>query len=385
MRRKKALWASSQHWRSSSQVSAHHYARLLVAEGWDVAFLSHPISPWHFFKRSSRRAARERWQTWRRDGEFDLDGHLLYYTPMTLCPPHNLPVLRRQAMLKLWPRLTLPSLRRFLRRREFAELDLLIIDSPLHGFLLDELPSRKTVLRIVDDLSGFAAAAPSWVARERELISRVDHVIVTAEVLREKIAPYRPRALTHVPNGVQIEHFLQADTTLPEEYRSIPTPRAIYVGAIEEWFDVPLLRQVAKQLPQISFVVIGDGKAEIGPLRALENVHLLGRRPYQQLPAYLKHSAVGLIPFHRNRLTRAVNPIKLYEYMACGLPVVATAWEELCHLKSPALLCTSAEEFVHGIASAISQPAASEKLLAFARQADWQQRARLLFQTLGVA
>src|SRR5262249_18716782 len=123
MRRKKALWASSLHWRSSSQVSAHHYARLLVGEGWDVAFISHPISPWHFFRRSSRRAAWERWASWRHNGEVDLESHLIYYTPLTLCPPHNSLLLRSRTTLDIWPRLTLPSLRSFLRHRELTKVD----------------------------------------------------------------------------------------------------------------------------------------------------------------------------------------------------------------------------------------------------------------------
>jgi glycosyltransferase involved in cell wall biosynthesis len=385
MKRRKAVWASSQHWRSASQVSAHHYARLLVRRGWEVAFLSHPISPWHFLQGGGGAALRERWRTWRRGGETDLDGRLVYYTPLTLSPPHNSPVLRRREILDLWPHLTLPHLHRFLRRHGFGQVDLLVIDSPLHGALLDALPSGTSVLRIVDDLGGFAGAAPSWVERERELIGRVDHVIVTSRVLAEAVLPYRPKALTHVPNGAEIDHFLHGDAHLPEEYRSIPTPRAVYVGAIEEWFDVDLLLRVAQGLPGVSFVLIGEGKAALKALRRLPNVFILGRRPYQQVPDYLKHAAVGLIPFRHSRLTRAVNPIKLYEYMACGLPVVATAWEELRYLESPALLCSCAEEFRQAIAAALSVPADVKRLVAFARQADWQQRAQRLFSCLGVA
>ena len=385
MMRKRAIWASSQHWRAASQVSAHHYARLLVQAGWDVAFLSHPISPWHFLRRASRRAALDRWHSWRHGGEADLDGHLLHYVPLTICPPHDLPLLRRREILDLWPRLTLPNLRRFLRSHGFDRVDLLVIDSPLHGFLLREVVAERSVLRIVDDLAGFPGVAASWVERERELIGEVDHVIVTGRVLEQKVLPYRPRALTHVPNGVQVEHFLNGEPALPPEYRAIPAPRAVYVGAVEQWLDVSLLADLARQMPGVSFVLIGDGQAELGPLRGLGNIHVLGRRPYSQVPAYLKHASVGLIPFKRTQLVRAVNPIKLYEYMACGLPVVATAWEELEHLQSPARLCRSSEEFRQAIACSIEESTNKEMLIDFARRADWRERSRLLFGAIGVA
>lgn len=383
--RRKAIWATSQHWRAASQVSAHHYARLLVEAGWDVAFLTHPISPWHFLRSGSRRAARERWHTWRQGGEFDLDGHLLHYSPLTLCPPHHMPLLRRGAILDMWPRFTLPGLHRFLRKRGFGCPDLLVIDSPLHGFLLREAGAGKSVLRVVDDLAGFPGVPPSWVEREHALIGAVDHVIVTGRVLEQKVLPYRPRALTHVPNGVQIDHFLNGAATLPAEYRSIPAPRAVYVGAVEEWLDVALLADVARSLPDVSFVLIGDGRAILEPLRGMANVHILGRRPYAQVPAYLKHASVGLIPFKPSRLVRAVNPIKLYEYMACGLPVVATAWEELEHVDSPARLCRSTDEFRRGIAAAVQDSTDKAVLIDFARRADWRERARLLFAAIGAA
>ncbi|OAI47790.1 hypothetical protein AYO44_08820 [Planctomycetaceae bacterium SCGC AG-212-F19] len=385
MRRKTAVWATSLHWRSASQVSAHHYARLLVKQGWDVAFVSHPISPWHLLRGVAGSKSKERWRSWWRGGEVDLEGHLVYYTPFTLCPPHNWALLSRPEAIDWWPRLTFPNLDRFLRRRGFGTPDLLVIDSPLHASLLATLPTRRTVLRIVDDLGGFPGAAPSWVEREKELVPQVDHVIVTARALEEQVLSYHPRRLTHVPNGVEIERFLNCDPLSPEEYRTIPEPRAVYVGAIDEWFDVDLLVQVARRLPEVSFVLIGDGRANLQSLAELGNVHILGRRAYGLVPAYLKHAAVGLIPFKRNRLTRAVNPIKLYEYLACGLPVVATAWEELQSLKSPALLCNDAAEFQHAIQGVLEQPPERLPLLGFARQADWTMRAQALFAAIGVA
>ena len=93
----------------------------------------------------------------------------------------------------------------------------------------------------------------------------------------------------------------------------------------------------------------------------------------------MKHAQVGLIPFHVTEMIHSVHPIKLYEYMACGLPVIAVCWEELESLQSPALLCRTRTDFVRAIPQALENGASSrERLMAFAAQADWRNRFALI-------
>ncbi len=376
------MWTNGNYWTSPIKIGAHHYARLLVESGWDVAFVSDPISPFHFLKWSTLRDTRERFRAWRQGGCRDLDNHLVYYTPFALLPHFDLPLLRQQWVLDHWPRLTLPNLRHRLVRLGFDRPELLVIDSVNQGFWLDAIRPGKSLMRVADDLAGFAGVTGAMLRREKELLGRVDVVAYTAHRLAAKIQPCQPRVMIHVPNGCELDHFLAAATE-PDDLRPIAHPRALYVGAIDDWFDVPLLAHVARALPHVSFILIGPPRIPLEPLRALANVHVLGRRPYAEVSGYMQHADVGLIPFRITEMIRSVHPIKLYEYFACGLPVVAIAWDELEAIRSPACLCRTPDEFAAQVQAALAHPPAREELVAFARQADWGQRFQRIMQALG--
>lgn len=383
----RCLWATSQPWSSPFRVSAHHYAGRLADRGWDVAFLSHPVSPLHLLWSRSRSGTRERIRNWRRGGETARGGRLYHYCPLTLCPPHDAPGLRGAGVLDFWPKLTVPSLRRRLAVRGFDRVDLLVIDSERYAFLLDAVPAGTTVFRVVDAIGGFDATPPSWIRRTHALMRRVDHVVATSQVVADELRGRSIPRVHVVPNGVDTDRFAQnvsgTPVEPPIEYRSLDSPRAVYVGAIESWLDVDLVRAVADALPHIGFVLVGPIATSVETLRSLANVHLLGARPYESVPQYLVHADVGIIPFRGTALTRSINPIKLYEYLACGLPVVATRSDELEQLDSPARLCRTVTEFVREVAEATEHPVDREPLVAFARGADWRIRTARLLDVIG--
>jgi glycosyltransferase involved in cell wall biosynthesis len=114
---------------------------------------------------------------------------------------------------------------------------------------------------------------------------------------------------------------------------------------------------------------------------------LLGRRPYDQIPRYLHNADVGLIPFDvrgHASVVNTVHPLKLYEYLACGLPVVAPSWPELEAIGSPARLCRTPEEQIAAIRSAIAEPLDPSAGRHFAEAADWRGRAALLLKELSL-
>ena len=114
---------------------------------------------------------------------------------------------------------------------------------------------------------------------------------------------------------------------------------------IHHWVDRDLLVRVAKLRPRYSFVLIGDAKVDVSPLERLENVFLLGRRPYEHLPAYCAAFDAGLLLFVPGALARNINPIKMYEYLAAGLPVISTRLPEADRFRGPIRIVDNAERF----------------------------------------
>ena len=189
--------------------------------------------------------------------------------------------------------------------------------------------------------------------------------------------------MTLVPNGVDFEFFGQADKSFPEEYRDIPAPRIVYVGAIDTWFDYrDCFPTPPGNLPECHFVIIGLARTDISAIKGQKNIHILGPKPYERMPQFLSHAQVGMIPFMRNELVEFVNPIKLYEYMACGLPVVSTSWRELRAMNTPARLAEDAGEFVGQLRRALGKGSRSSEYVAYAKVNDWQSRIQQVLEVL---
>jgi glycosyltransferase involved in cell wall biosynthesis len=155
---------------------------------------------------------------------------------------------------------------------------------------------------------------------------------------------------THlVPHGVDVDHFAKATdpaTRVPDDVADLPHPILGFFGLIQEWVDLELLAEVARLRPDGSIVLIGQARTDRKPRDMPKNVHFLGQRPYETLPAYCRAFDVGLIPFRINELTLNVNPIKLREYLAAGLPVVSTPLPEVAVYRPLVDIAEDAEAFV---------------------------------------
>jgi glycosyltransferase involved in cell wall biosynthesis len=147
-----------------------------------------------------------------------------------------------------------------------------------------------------------------------------------------------------------------------------------FFGQIAHWVDLELMAGVAKRFPNASLVVIGKATTDTSVLEALPNVHLLGRKPYSELPAYCKGFDVALMPFRINELTLNANPLKVREYLAAGLQVVSTPIPEvevlgLCRIAS------GPEAFAREIEAALSEdPGPSVKRSEAIRSESWEAR-----------
>ncbi len=351
---KKVLIAASNYWTSPFKVGSHHYAREFARMGWKVAFISDPISPLHFlFARSTELF--QRYDIWKSGPVSDLGGNLLSYVPLAILTPHNKAILRSSFVAKYWCNWTLPNVLNIIKKMDFEEVDLLWFDSIVQSFWINVIKYKKSVLRIADKNIGFTKSTVSIQKMEHELIGRTDLVVYTAKNLAEYIKSYKPKLMSYVPNGVSIENFIDGKHAIPPEYTNIPEPRVIYIGAIDEWFDLNLVKYCAESLPDVSFVLIGATKIDTSVLTGLKNVFLLGSRRYEQLPGYLFNSRVGIIPFIKNHpVVSSVHPIKLYEYLACGLTVVSVDWEELNEIELNFYRADNYNQFVNFIKGGIA-------------------------------
>ena len=223
------------------------------------------------------------------------------------------------------------QIRRALRRVRSGPVQLWSF-TPDVAYLLGRFGEEKVVYYCVDDHSQFTGYDAAQVLRDEEqLCRRADLVVTTSMSLQESKSPWNPNTIL-VPHGVDYDHFSRAvkeDLPAPADIASIPRPRLGFFGLIRDWVDLDLLAEVARRRPDWHIVLLGDSTVDLSPYRGVKNIHFLGRKPYADLPAYCRQFDVGLIPFKINELTRAVNPIKLREYLAAGLPVVSTPLPEV--------------------------------------------------------
>ncbi len=375
---RKAIFFVSNYYDSPFQVGDHHLARAFAEDGWRIAFVSAPVSPFHLLTGLTE-TLRERYRNYFQGGVDDAfdPGSIWSYVPGALLVPKNVPLFRRDFVLDHWHRFTFPSLIKKLRNQGFSEVDLIYSSTwRFHG-CFDLIPHRVSVFRMADRESGYSHALPREFEILKKLASRVDLLLYSAHDLAEDAAELAPKRAVYFPNGVNLSNFERRALEKPDAYQSLHGPIVVYVGAIHDWFDFDLLNELAAALPDVNFVLIGPCAENRSRFEPRENVFLLGKRDYTLIANYLFYADIGIVPFNRRDypdLVNAINPLKLYEYMACGLPVVATRWHELEYISSPAVLCDTPEDFQKAIRDLLHSKVDPLPLIDFAREHDWSAR-----------
>jgi glycosyltransferase involved in cell wall biosynthesis len=189
------------------------------------------------------------------------------------------------------------------------------------------LTPAMSVYDCMDELSAFAGAPPDTVDAELELLGRVDLVFTGGRSLYERKRDLHP-SVHAFPSSVDVGHFAAARGSLgePDDQAPLPRPRIGFFGVIDERADLALLAAVADARPEWQIVMVGPVvKIDPTSLPARDNIHYLGPRAYDDLPAYLAGWDVAIMPFARNAATRFISPTKTLEYLAAGRPVVSTS------------------------------------------------------------
>ncbi len=277
-------------------------------------------------------------------------------------------------------------LHRYLRR-EGIEDAILWVYHPGYGAGVARLPHKLLVYDCVDEYTAFPEfrGAERWMReRERGLCERADLVFCTAPELHERKRAFNPDHTHLVHNVGDAEHFrsaLDPELVVPADLERIGRPRIGFIGAVSDYkLNADWLLHLARARPDWNLVVIGptgiaDPGTDVSALASTPNVHLLGHRAYAELPSYLKGFDVAVIPYRINDYTRSVFPIKFFEFLATGRPVVISNLPALKDFYGAVGVATSAEEFVLRCEEALAEPEhGKDERVRLAEKHSWPQR-----------
>ncbi|WP_138993431.1 glycosyltransferase [Larkinella sp. C7] len=237
--------------------------------------------------------------------------------------------------------------------------------TPMALAFTDQLRPRLTLYDCMDELSAFHGAPPALREREEELMHRAGLVFTGGYSLFEA-KQQRHRSVHAFPSSIDNPHFAQARQGLadPADHAGIAYPRAGYSGVIDERLDLTLLRELASRQPDWQFILLGPVvKIDPATLPQGPNLHYLGMKPYEALPAYFSNWQVALLPFARNEATRFISPTKTPEYLAAGLPVVSTPIRDVVTTYgdyAPVWIADTVWGFEQAMAEALQEQAESD-------------------------
>ena len=237
---------------------------------------------------------------------------------------------------------------------------------------------RAVVYDCMDELSQFRFAPPELVERERMLVSRSDIVFTGGYRLWQSKSKLHPN-VHFFGCGVDSAHFAKArlsETQRPADMPAGDRPVLGYYGVIDERLDYALIGTLAERLPQYDVVMVGPVvKIDPRDLPRHDNLHWLGQKTYAELPAYVKHYDVALMPFALNEATEYINPTKTLEYMAAGKPIVSTAVADVVRNFTPVVkVARSHDGFVAAARAAVTcpEPELVARGIGMAKDASWE-------------
>ncbi|MEW5797653.1 MAG: glycosyltransferase [Bacteroidota bacterium] len=265
--------------------------------------------------------------------------HLGHRFPMILFADFYLKALAVKLITRMKPEFSKPTL---------------FFDSPYYQKALTLFPESTSVYHIGDELSAFSTSHPEKMeAIENNFLPKVNVVFCAATKLVESKRQWNPN-IHLIWNAIDHEIFRKENVRVIEEMTSIRKPIIGFCGVVSSWFDGELFEAVVDLLPEFSFVIIGKFIHEQPPFVKKKNVYFLGSKPRNEMPSVLSMFDVGIIPFKKNRLVENILPLKYFEYLAVGKPIVATSFSpDLEKVRQYVTLADAPHEFADAIRSAV--------------------------------
>ena len=297
--------------------------------------------------------------------------------------------LHRSAAARIWVQLIR---RRLIHRIPQLDSATLIVSTPWWLPVIRDLPRRLLCYDYIDHLTVHCAGRPAQVlvGWDESLLRICDRVTTVSEPLRQslrqRVDPSRIRLIANAVERSWIEHPPD-----PIPRRQIvggsARPIAGFLGALFEWVDIELLAAVAARMPEITFALVGPTRSgiDVSRLKALANVRFFPAQPYADVPRWIGAFDVCLIPFKDDIISRCADPIKIYEYLALGKPVVSSVPFASGDDPPPMLIGDSPDAFVRCIRAALCDEHGREARIEFARRHTWDKCAASLLSALAPA
>jgi glycosyltransferase involved in cell wall biosynthesis len=244
---------------------------------------------------------------------------------------------------------------------------------------------KASVYHCVDDLSANPLIPKETVLSiEKKFLEKVNIVFTTSQALYQEKKKYNPGTY-YMPNVADFGHFNKAlsdETAIPDDVAEIPAPRLGFIGAISRYkLNFELIERIAEIHPDWSIVLIGakgegEKETDLGSMEKYGNVHVLGGRPYKMLPGYLKGFDVCLLPNTLNEYTRNMFPMKFFEYLSSGKPVVSTDLAAIAGFKEYFYSSDTIDDYIGNIEKALRETdqGIRQKRIELAQKYTWEAR-----------
>ncbi|HEY4242953.1 MAG TPA: glycosyltransferase [Kofleriaceae bacterium] len=291
-------------------------------------------------------------------GPVNVENDLWVMSPLVLPLPFS---TAAQAINRQVLRATIRALRLRLGIDQFHLWTFLPNSAPYVGTLGEEL----AIYYCVDEWSMFSYLdRAQTVAAERALLEKVDCVFAINHALADAKRAVNPQTFVS-PHGVDHELFaraLDSATAVPADLAALPPgPRIGFYGTLRDWVDFELIAAVARARPAWQFALLGQQLGDLSAIAGIANIHLLGQKKHDQLPAYCKGFDVGIIPYRIDERMKFVNPLKLREYLSAGLPVVSTAVPEVQRYPELCRIASTPADFTAAITAALAEVSPADR------------------------
>ena len=366
-------------WGSRQQIMAR-----LAAAGHRVLFVERQVGPEHLLRDPDLRF--RKLNVWRMPAVRALNKNLWLWQPPLLPPGRYYsmgfnrlgqsfltarlhPVLDelafKQPLLWLYPPHSAPLIGRF--------SESLVVYHCIERFVGGQRGRKRNVMQ----------------AQEADLLRYADRVFVHSEGLRRLYQPITHHPITLVPSAANVAHFQSTNAVHPD-VSALPHPRLGVSGTLDARLDVSLLNTIACSHPDWHIILIGQvrpGRTDLAPLKILPNVHMLGPHRFADLPALLNGMDALLIPYLHNELTEYISPIKLYEYLAVGKPIISVDLPGVRPLQDWVSLAKDQPGFVQAIQRALDEddPQIYLARRKAALEHTWEARIKLMWDVVGTA